>query len=220
MSEENPARGLFITVEGMDGAGKTTQARMLAWWLSERGHEVVLTREPGGTALGAALRKLLLDGGARVGAEAELMLYAADRAQHVEEVVRPALGEGRTVVCERYADSTTVYQGCGRRLDLEFVERLNRFVTGGMEPDLTLLLDVDPQAARQRLAEIPDRLEREQPEFHERVAAGYRALARRYRERIRIIDANAAPDQAFRQVARVMEDFLRAPRRLAKGGGQ
>lgn len=202
------ARGIFITVEGTDGAGKTTQARMLAEWLGARGHEVVLTREPGGTCLGESLRRVLLHESMRVAAIAELMLYAADRAQHVEEVIRPAVEAGRTVVCERYTDSTTAYQGHGRRLDLDFILALNRFATGGLEPDLTVLLEVPPQVGRQRLAPTPDRLEREDAAFHQRVAGGYRELARACSERIRVVDATAAPKVVFRQVTQEVEAFL------------
>jgi dTMP kinase len=202
------ARGIFITVEGTDGAGKTTQARMLAEWLGARGHEVALTREPGGTPLGESLRRTLLHDNMRVGAVAELMLYAADRAQHVEEVIRPALEAGRTVVCERYTDSTAAYQGYGRGLDLDFIRALDRFATGGLEPDLTVLLEAPPQVARQRLAATPDRLEREDAAFHRRVAAGYRELARACGDRIRAVDATAAPAVVFRRVAQEVEAFL------------
>lgn len=202
-------RGILITVEGIDGAGKTTHARMLADWLRQRGHDVVLTREPGGSKLGERLRPLILDGGAtEVTAAAELFLYAADRAQHVEEVIRPALGEGQTVVCERYADSTTAYQGYGRELDLEFVRRLNEVATGGVEPDLTILLDLAPDAARQRMAHTPDRLEREEPAFHHRIVEGYRELARAHGERIKVVDAAPPRDEVFQGVAQVVEAFL------------
>jgi dTMP kinase len=201
-------RGIFITIEGIDGAGKSTQARMLAERLRARGHDVLLTQEPGGTKLGEHLRRALLDGSAQVGDAAELLLYVADRAQHVEEVVRPALQQGRTVVCERYADSTLAYQGYGRGLDLDFVRRANHFATGGLEPDLTLLLDLPPEIARQRLAGTPDRLEREEPAFHARVANGYRELARAHPGRIRMVDATAAPEGVFRGVVRMAEGFL------------
>jgi len=211
-------RGFFITIEGIDGAGKSTQARMLAAWLRERGREVVVTREPGGTRLGEHLRRALLDGEAQVSPAAELLLYAADRAQHIEQVIRPALAEDRTVVCERYADSTAAYQGYGRGLDLEFVHRLNWFVTSGLEPDLTLLLDLPPQRARERMTGTPDRLERETAAFHQRVAQGYQELARAHPQRIRVIDAAPAPEQVFRQVAQVVSDCLDERGRPVKGG--
>jgi dTMP kinase len=199
---------MFITIEGIDGSGKSTQARMLASWFRERGIEVLLTREPGDTALGEELRGLLLEGTAPVDAKAELFLYAADRAQHVEEVIRPSLDRGRTVVCERYADSTAAYQGYGRGLDLAFVHGLNRFATGGLEPDLTLLLDLPVVMARARLAGTPDRLEREAADFHDRVAAGYRELAAQSPNRSRVIDAAAAPEAVFAEVAAVVESLL------------
>jgi len=208
MNRNMPMRGIFITIEGIDGAGKSTQARMLAEWLRERGGDVVLTREPGGTKLGEHLREVLLDGGAQVGVAAELLLYVADRAQHLQEVIRPALNQGRTVVCERYTDSTLAYQGYGRGLDLDFVRRANQFATGDLEPDLTVLLDLPPEVAGQRLAGTPDRLEREEPAFHARVAQGYRELARTHSARIRVVDATAAADAVFREVARAVEGFL------------
>jgi dTMP kinase len=211
-------RGVFITIEGIDGAGKSTQAQMLAAWLRERGREVVVTREPGGSKLGEHLRRALLDGEAQVSAVAELLLYGADRAQHVGEVIRPALSQGKAVVCERYADSTAAYQGYARGLDLEFVHRLNCFATGGLEPDLTLLLDLPPQLARERMAKTPDRLEREAPAFHQRVAEGYRELARAHPQRVRVIDAALAPEQVFRQVAQVVSHCLRQPGWPTKGG--
>jgi len=206
-------RGIFITIEGIDGAGKTTQARMLEQWLRERGHAVLLTREPGGTPAGESLRSLLLDGDVPVDAQTELLLYAADRAQHVAEVIRPALAEGRTVVCERYTDSTAAYQGYGRSLGIGVVRQLNSLAAGGLEPDLTLLLDLPSEQTRERMAETPDRLERENPGFHRRVAQGYRELARAHPERIKVIDASRAPEQVFEQVARVVETFLRQPAR-------
>jgi len=199
---------MFITIEGIDGSGKSTQARMLADWLRERGRQVVLTREPGGTPLGEKLRSLVLDGDARVDARTELFLYAADRAQHVAEVIRPALERGHAVVCERYADSTAAYQGYGRGLDLEFVHSLNRFATGGLEPDLTLLLDLPVALARERLVGTPDRLEREAADFHERVAAGYRELSRRNKVRTRVIDAAPAPEAVFAEVVAVVQPLL------------
>jgi dTMP kinase len=211
-----PARGIFITVEGIDGSGKSTQARALALWLRERGREVVLTREPGGTTLGESLRALVLDDRAPVGAAAELLLYGADRAQHVEEVIRPAVESGHTVVCERFADSTAAYQGRGRGLDAKFVQALNRFATGGLEPDLTVLLELTPAVARERLAETPDRLEREAADFHRRVAQGYRELARAHPQRIKVVDATGAVEEVSARAVQVLQDFLSA--RADQGG--
>lgn len=203
-----PTRGIFITVEGIDGAGKTTLAHTLAEWLRERGHEVVLTREPGATQLGEKLRTLLLGGEIKVNPAGELLLYVADRAQHVAEVIRPALGAGRTVVCERFTDSTAAYQGYGRGVELELVHRLNHFATGGLEAHLTVLLRTPLEVARQRLQATPDRLEREEPAFYQRVAAGYEELARAHRERIKMVDGAAAPDQVFRQAAQVVQTLV------------
>jgi dTMP kinase len=210
--------GILITIEGIDGAGKSTQAQMLAEWLRAEKRDVVLTREPGGTELGERLRPLLLDGQARVGAAAELFLYAADRAQHVEEVIRPALAAERVVICERYSDSTAAYQGYGRGLDTGFVQRVNQFATGGLVPDLTLLLDVAVELARARMAGTPDRLERQEAAFHERVRAGYLELARVQPERLRTVDAAATPQIVFGEVQRIVSAFLASGGAGGQGG--
>ena len=191
-------RGIFITIEGIDGCGKTTHAELLARWLSERGEPVLRTREPGGTALGLELRNLLLKPGRAIEPAAELLMYLADRAQHVAEVLRPALAAGQVVVCERYADSTFAYQGYGRGLDLATLRRLNDVSTGGLLPDLTLLLDLDPAEARRRIelgaesataggqqhtrVRRPDRLELGQPGLRSRAQEGFVERLQRARE--------------------------------------
>lgn len=202
-------RAAFITIEGIDGAGKTTQARAVAAWLRDHGHEVALTREPGGTPLGESLRQLLLGGAVEVDAVAELLLYAADRAQHVAQVIRPALHRGQTVVCERFTDSTIAYQGYGRRLDPTLVQTLNDTAAAGLAPELTILLELTPENARPRLAETPDRLEREALDFHRRVADGFRALARAHGDRIKVVDASAPAAEVARRVVAVVKEFWR-----------
>lgn len=170
--------GLFIVFEGVEGSGKSTQAALLGEWLAERGVPHVVTREPGGTALGEEIRSLLLEGGA-VPARAELLLVLAARAVFVEEVVQPALAAGRVVVCDRYALSTLAYQGYGRGLPLETVRELNAFATAGLRPDLTLVLDVPVatgEARRARAGRAADRIERAGAAFHARVAEAYRLL--------------------------------------------
>jgi dTMP kinase len=178
---------MFITFEGVDGSGKTTQARLLAERLAAEGRDVVATREPGGTELGERIRELVLHSG-EVSPWAEAALFAASRAQHVAEVIRPALGRGAVVVCDRYVDSSLAYQGFARGLGLDEVLELNLTAVGGLLPDRTFLLLLDPAAGIARAAVTPDRIEREGDEFARRVDAGFRLLAERFPERIVPLD--------------------------------
>lgn len=194
--------GLFITLEGGDGAGKTTQSEMLAGWLEERGREVVRTREPGGTTLGVELRKLLLHGGS-VDPRAEALLYAADRAQHVATIVRPALERDAVVVQDRYIDSSLAYQGAGRVLDVEDVRRISAWATEELQPELTVLLDIAPEAAAARRVArggTADRLESEKIEFHQSVRDGFRALAKADPHRFLVLDATLPPEELHLQI--------------------
>jgi dTMP kinase len=194
--------GLFITFEGGDGAGKTTQSRLLAAWLEGRGYEVVHTREPGGSGLGDSVRNVLLHGG-HVHERAEALLYAADRAQNIAEVVRPALARGAAVVQDRYIDSSLAYQGAGRPLPQDEVRRINEWASGGLWPELTVLLDADPRLAIERRAaagEKADRLEREAAEFHERVRAEYLKLAAAEPERFLVLDATQPIEALHAQI--------------------
>ena len=170
-------RGRFVVLEGGDACGKTTQTRLLVARLRADGREVVATFEPGKTEVGAQIRALLLDGPERVAPATEALLLAADRAQHVEEVVRPALERGADVVSDRYVPSSLAYQGVGRGLGVRRVDELNRWATGGLEPDLVVVLDLPDDAATRREVGPPDRLERETADFHARVRAAYRELA-------------------------------------------
>ncbi|QMU74687.1 dTMP kinase [Streptacidiphilus sp. PB12-B1b] len=182
--------GFFIALEGGDGAGKSTQAQALAEWIRSKGHEVVVTREPGGSAVGQRLRAMLLDvGNTGISDRAEALLYAADRAEHVESVIRPALERGAVVITDRYIDSSVAYQGAGRDLSGAEVGRISRWATDGLVPDLTVLLDVAPEAARERFTEALDRLESEPVEFHARVRAGFLALAAADPFRYLVVDA-------------------------------
>jgi len=191
---------MFVTFEGLDGSGKTTQAELLRERLEAEGEQVVLTREPGGTDLGERIRDLVLHGG-HVAPWAEALLYAASRAQHVEEVIKPALGRGASVICDRYLDSSVAYQGVGRGLGLERVLELNLDAVGGLLPDRTFLLALDPAEVTARLAEQqPDRLEREGDDFHARVAEGYRELAARFPDRIVVLDGTRPPDELAKEV--------------------
>ena len=188
---------LFITFEGGDGAGKTTQSKLLATWLEQRGYEVVHTREPGGSSLGDSVRNVLLHGG-HVYERAEALLYAADRAHHVATVVRPALARGDVVIQDRYLDSSVAYQGAGRVLDATEIRDLSLWATEGALPDLTVLLDLDPSSARARLDadEKPfDRLEAEKSEFHARVRAAFLALAEAEPARFVVLDASRPPGE-------------------------
>ncbi|MEZ0091367.1 dTMP kinase [Streptacidiphilus sp. EB129] len=186
--------GFFIALEGGDGAGKSTQAQALAEWIRSKGHEVVVTREPGGSAIGQRLRAMLLDvGNTGISHRAEALLYAADRAEHVETVIRPALERGAVVITDRYSDSSVAYQGAGRDLAGSEVARISRWATDGLVPDLTVLLDVDPAAARERFTEALDRLESEPAEFHARVRAGFLSLAAADPARYLVVDAAQSP---------------------------
>ena len=179
---------MFVTFEGLDGSGKTTQADLLRERLEADGLEVVATREPGGTELGEQIRDLLLHGG-HVTPWAEALLYAASRAQHVDETIRPALERGAAVVCDRYVDSSVAYQGAGRGLGIDRVLDLNLAAVDGLLPDRTFLLLLDPGEVAARIARDHDRLEREGDDFRRRVDAGYRELAARFPERIVFLDA-------------------------------
>ncbi|MFD6801958.1 dTMP kinase [Streptomyces cyaneofuscatus] len=189
------ATGFFLALEGGDGAGKSTQVEALADWIRSKGHEVVVTREPGATPVGKRLRSILLDvSSAGLSNRAEALLYAADRAEHVDSVVRPALERGAIVISDRYIDSSVAYQGAGRDLAPTEIARISRWATSGLVPHLTVLLDVDPQTARERFTEAPDRLESEPAEFHERVRSGFLTLAAADPTRYLVVDAGQEPE--------------------------
>lgn len=201
--------GLFITFEGLDGCGKTTQMDLLAEALRDRGYVVLVTREPGGTALGERVRDLLLDPRHHgMSARAEALLYAAARAQLVEQVIRPALEDGQIVLCDRYLDSSLAYQGYGRHLGTDDIVTLNVWATQGLFPDLTLFLDLDDSLRSTRLAAVPDRLEAEDDEFHKRVAEGYRSLLDQHRHRIRRVAAGGTEAEVQERVRAVIEEEL------------
>ncbi len=204
--------GLFVTFEGGDGAGKTTQAVLLEQWLRDGGRDVVRTREPGGTELGVLVRDIVLHHRGDIAPRAEALLYAADRAHHVETVVRPAIARGDVVIQDRYLDSSVAYQGAGRVLDADDVRSLSLWATGGLLPDVTVLLDLDPTVARRRLDadDKPfDRLEAEKSEFHERVRAAFLALAASEPERFLVLDATEPSDRLAARVREVVASRLR-----------
>jgi dTMP kinase len=184
---------MFVTFEGMDGSGKTTQVELLRTALEAEGREVVTAREPGQTELGEAIRDLVLHGGPMT-PWAEALLYAASRAEVVAEVVRPALDRGADVLLDRYLDSSIVYQGIGRGLGVDEVLEVNVLATGGLLPDRTFVLAVDPERSLGRVGEKPDRIERENVEFHARVAAGYEQLASLFPDRVVVLDGSLDPN--------------------------
>ncbi|MEU9301356.1 dTMP kinase [Streptomyces sp. NPDC048269] len=203
------ATGFFIALEGGDGAGKSTQVEALADWIRGKGHEVVVTREPGATPVGKRLRSILLDiSSAGLSNRAEALLYAADRAEHVDTVVRPALERGAVVVSDRYIDSSVAYQGAGRDLSPTEIARISRWATDGLVPHLTVLLDVSPEAARERFTEAPDRLESEPAEFHQRVRSGFLTLAASDPGRYLVVDAGQDPDSVTTVVRHRLDRML------------
>jgi dTMP kinase len=204
------ARGLFVTLEGGDAAGKSTQVERLERWLTESGRAVVRTREPGGTEVGAAIRELVLHRPAPIEPRAEALLYAADRAQHIATVVRPALARGEVVLQDRYLDSSVAYQGAGRVLDPAEVRRLSLWAAEGLLPDLTVLLDIDAATGRQRRSSrsVYDRLEAEGDGFHERVRNAFRALARDEPDRFVVVDGARPADEVEQRIRAAVEPLL------------
>ncbi len=206
--------GTFITFEGIDGSGKSTQLRMLASVLRLRGLEVVQTREPGGTPLGRRLREVLLDTQEQVDPLAELLLYAADRTQHVRGLVRPALEPGHIVLSDRYADATVAYQGAGRGFEPALISEVVALATGGLQPELTLLFDLPVAASRARArrrsddGEPGDRLDLEDAGFHTRVRDAYLEIARAEPARVRIIDANHSIEETHARVLEIVTPLL------------
>jgi dTMP kinase len=203
-------RGVFITFEGVEGSGKSTQAKRLARDLEQRGIDCILSREPGGTGIGESIRSLLLDPDNNLmDARTELFLYLASRNQHVREKVLPAVREGKVVVLDRYAESSVAYQGGGRGLGEKLVSRLNRLATAALRPDLTILVDVPIAVGRKRkrTAEL-DRVEQERVEFHERVRNSYLRMARRAPKRIRLLDGTKPEEELEAEVRNMVDELL------------
>lgn len=199
---------MFITFEGPDGSGKSTQIRRLKEYLEQQGCQVLVTNEPGDTAIGAQIRDLLLNPIYKgITPETEALLYAADRAQHVRQVVKPALAEGKVVICDRYIDSTIAYQYFGRQLSGEFMGTITKYAIDGLLPDATVILELSPEAAEKRYTQraqakqadydVPDRLEQERAEFKERVNQGFKYMAENYSDRIITVDASGTIDQVW-----------------------
>lgn len=205
-------RGWFITLEGGEGAGKSSNLAFIRQWLERAGHSVLMTREPGGTPLGERIRQILLHArDLEISTDVEALLMFAARAQHLSQVILPALAEGTTVVCDRFTDATYAYQGGGRGMPAERIAVLERWVQGDLRPDLTILLDVPVAVglARAKGRSEPDRFEREQQEFFERVRACYRARAQAEPGRMRIVDASLSPPEVERQIEAVLAEVIR-----------
>ena len=207
-------RGKFISLEGVDGSGKTTQLRLLADALAARGIACLSTFEPGGTTLGRQIRQALLRvSDQKVEPLAELLLFAAARAQHVSELISPALESGRVVLCDRFIDATVAYQGYGRGIDLELINRLNQLATGGLKPDLTVVLDIPVATGLERAADRMgngewNRLDREPVEFHERVREGYEEIAKAEPSRVRVVDASGSEEETSKLVIAEVRKLL------------
>lgn len=204
--------GAFITFEGIDGCGKSTQLRLAEEALRRDGTEVVVTREPGGTPIAEKIRELVMSSAhAEMSVECELLLYLAARAQHVSQLIRPAVDSGRVVLCDRFEDATFAYQGYGRGLALEQLRGMNSFATGGLEPTLTLVFDVSVELSRARMngaGKVPDRMEAGPSAFHRRIREGYLALARAHPERIVVLRGDQPVEHIAQQVYRTIKQYL------------
>jgi dTMP kinase len=204
-------QGLFITIEGTDGSGKTTQIKLMEEYIKAKGYEVVLSREPGGTKVSEMIRDLVLDpANTDISPLTELILYAASRAQHVTQLIKPAVEAGKVVICDRFVDSSYAYQGCGRGVDLKVVADVNRVAIDGMIPDITFFLNIDPEIALKRRINSTgaDRIEQEKIDFHKRVYEGYKKMALLYPDRIKTIDANESIDDIFSQITEYLKEII------------
>lgn len=200
-------KGLFITFEGCDGCGKTTQLELLAQYLQEHGYSVLTTREPGAKGLGTKLREILLNYDGEVSSNCESFLFLADRAQHIDTIVKPAINAGKIVLCDRHIDSTIAYQGYGRGIDRERLAYLNDLATSGLKPDLTLLFDVDTETSMQRVGKNKDRMESAGIEFQEKVRRGYLELAKSEPNRIKVLDSRKSIEQLHQEVLTIFSCF-------------
>jgi dTMP kinase len=200
---------MFITFEGIEGCGKSTQVDLLRQYLTGLGHKVLVTREPGGCFIGEKIRDILLDPENRgMTALTELLLYEASRAQHVADVIEPALEAGETVISDRFYDASTAYQGHARGLGADKVERLNLIATEGLRPDLTIVLDLEASEGLRRLGQDLDRIESEAVDFHEKVRNGYIEIANSHPERVRVVDSSGAIEATAAEINRIVDEFL------------
>lgn len=201
-------KGLFITFEGCDGCGKTTQLELLAKFLEEKGYDVIVTREPGAKGLGTKLREILLNYDGEVSSNCESFLFLADRAQHIDTLVKPAIENGKIVLCDRHIDSTVAYQGYGRGINLEQINYLNNLATSGLKPDLTLLFDVDTETSMQRVGKNKDRMESAGIEFQEKVRHGYLELAKEESKRIKVFNSKKTIEQLHQEVLNTIAPLI------------
>lgn len=197
-------KSFFLTLEGIEGAGKSTLASMLKEYFESKGREVIVTAEPGGDRVGICIRQLLLGRENHISDRAELLLFEAARAQHVETTIKPALERGALVICDRFADSSIAYQGYARGIDLDTIRMLNNYATGGLKPDLTILLDLPVEAGLSRQTEI-DRVSAQKLSFHESVREGFLAIAEAEKDRVVVIDAGMWIEEVFERAIEAME---------------
>lgn len=201
-------KGLFITLEGADGCGKTTQLNLLKEYLTSRGYEIVVTREPGGKGLGEKLREILLNYDGEVSDRCEAFLYLADRAQNIDTIIKPAINSGKIVLCDRHTDSSVAYQGYGREQNIDNINMLNELAVNGVHPDLTIVFDIDTETSMERVGAEKDRLESAGIEFHKRVRNGYLEIAKKNPQRIKVVDASQTIEDVQRDVIKIIEGVL------------
>lgn len=201
-------KGLFITFEGVDGCGKSTQMELLSKYLKENGYEVVITREPGAKGLGEKLREILLNYDGEVSGRCESFLFLADRAQNIDTIVNPAVNSGKIVLCDRHTDSSVAYQGYGRGLDTDTINHLNSLATNGKKPDLTFVFDIDTETSMKRVGKNQDRMESAGIEFQNRVRNGYLEIAKAEPERVKIIDASKSIEEIHEKVLEIIKKYL------------
>ena len=199
------SKGLFITFEGGDGCGKTTQIKLIDEFLRSKGYKTLLTREPGSKGLGVKLREILLNYDGEVSPTCESFLFLADRAQHVDCIIKPALKEGVIVLCDRHTDSTVAYQGYGRGLDLDQIHKLNNIATSGLKPNLTIVLDVDVETSQKRVGNEKDRMESAGIEFFERVRKGFLEIAKQEPNRVKVVDSTQSIEEIHKQIVELVQ---------------
>lgn len=201
-------KGLFITFEGADGSGKTTQLNNIKSFLEQKGFDVVVTREPGSLEIGQKIRNILLHHDGIVADRCEIFLFLADRAQHVETFIKPAIEEGKIVLCDRHTDSTIAYQGYGRGQDINLLNDLNKIAINGLKPDLTLLFDVSTEVSQERVGSEKDRMESAGLEFHRKVRNGYLELQKQEPERIKLVNANNSIEEVFEDTKEIVSKLI------------